>query len=219
MTDSPPDIAVIDYGMGNLRSVEKALAHLGFHPSVTGDPAVIAQAPGVILPGVGAFGDAMSEIRRRGLLDVILDRGREALSGGRVFLGVCVGMQLLVEEGEEDPGVEGLALIPGHCPRMRPGPGFKVPHMGWNGLEFLRPECPLLAGLDPGSHTYFVHSFHVLPEDPGCVAAQVDYGHPIASVLWSGNLFATQFHPEKSQRVGLKLLENFGRIAISAPTA
>ncbi len=208
MSDTP-SIAIIDYGSGNLHSVSKALEHLGLSCAVTSDAVEIGSARGVILPGVGAFGDAMTELERRGIAGVARDRGIEARDGGRPFLGVCVGMQILVDDGEEDPGVPGLGVVKGSCPRLRRGEGLKIPHMGWNGLE-TRPGCPLFEGLPERPWVYFVHSYHVVPASDSCVAAWTDHGGRVAAVLHSGNLFATQFHPEKSQATGLRLLRNFG---------
>ncbi len=210
-----PQIAIIDYGSGNLRSVAKALEHLSLDSVVTSDPAVIDAAPGVILPGVGAFGDAMTELTKRGIADVARARGVEASERGRPFLGVCVGMQILVDEGEEDPGVSGLGVVPGNCPRLSGGDGLKIPHMGWNCLR-TNPQCPLFQGIPDEPWVYFVHSYHVAPEDESCVAAWTEYGEKLAAVLHRGNLFATQFHPEKSQSTGLRLLANFGELVGAA---
>jgi len=205
-----PSIAIIDYGSGNLRSVSKAFAHLGADVVVTSDAAAIADAPAVVLPGVGAFGDAMTELGKRGIADVARERAVEARDGGRPFLGICVGMQILVDEGEEDPGVHGLGAIAGTCPRIR-GESLKVPQIGWNLLNIRRPS-PLLEGIPEGSWVYFVHSYRVEPADPSTILATVEYGGPIVAILERGNLFATQFHPEKSQRVGLQLLRNFASL-------
>lgn len=218
ITPSPsPTIAVVDYGMGNLRSVAKALEHVGIVPNVTASPAEIAAAAAVILPGVGAFGDAMREMHARGVVEVVRDRAREALAGGRPFLGICLGMQVLVAGGEEAPGVAGLGVIEGSCPLMKGGPGLKIPHMGWNALRFDQRDNALFDGLDEGVFVYFVHSFHVVPDDRGLVAASTDHGGAVTAALGRGNLYATQFHPEKSQAVGLRMLTNFGRLA--APMA
>lgn len=211
---STPSVAIVAYGMGNVRSVGKALERCGAAPSLTADVAEIQAADAVLLPGVGAFGDAMKGLRERGLLEVAKARASEAAAGGRPFLGVCLGMQVLVDEGEEDPGVQGLGVIPGRAPRIV-APGLKIPHMGWNELRVLRPS-PLLDALEPHSYVYFVHSFHVVPQDPADVAAVADHGGPLAAVLSRGNLFATQFHPEKSQHAGMRLLENFVKAARGA---
>lgn len=205
-------IAVVDYGMGNLRSVEKALEHLGANVSVTSDPSAIASAAGILLPGVGALGDAARELDSRGLSGPVRERAVEATEGGRPFLGVCVGLQLLMTEGEEGPDVRALNVIPGGVPRLRLPRGMKVPHMGWNQLEIARPHLPFFGGVQPGAHVYFVHSYHCVPEDASLVAATADYGGPVTAVVAKGNLVATQFHPEKSQRVGMRMLENFVRL-------
>lgn len=208
-------IAVVDYGMGNLRSVEKALASLGCRVDVTRDAAAIAGAEAVLLPGVGAFGDAMRGLDQRGLTAVVRQRAEEAADGGRPFLGICLGMQVLVGEGEEDPGVAGLGVIAGTCPRLRPtSHEYKVPHMGWNSLCLSAGDGEaLFSGIADGSYVYFVHSYHVCPADRSVLAAQTDYGQPVCAALARGRLFATQFHPEKSQAVGLRILANFARIA------
>jgi len=208
-------IAIVDYGMGNLRSVEKALASLGCPVEVTRDAAVLDRAEALLLPGVGAFGDAMRELDQRGLADIVRRRAEEAAGGGRPFLGICLGMQVLVGDGEEDPGVPGLGVIAGRCPRLRPtGHEYKVPHMGWNGLSLHAGDGEaLFSGIAEGSFVYFVHSYHVCPTDSGVVAAETDYGQPVCAALARGRLFATQFHPEKSQAVGLRILANFARLA------
>jgi len=196
-------IAIVDYGMGNLRSVEKALERVGFEARITSDPTEIAAAGHVVLPGVGAFGDGMAGLRSRGLVGAV---GEAALSG-RPFLGVCLGMQLLFDSSEESPGVSGLGVARGTVKRLRVK--LKVPHMGWNNLA-MRKESRLLAGLPAGSYVYFVHSYIVCPADEGLIAAEADYGGPFAAAIERANLFATQFHPEKSQEVGLAILRNFG---------
>ncbi len=206
-----PSIAIVDYGMGNLRSVEKALEHVGHHAVVTSDAAVISRADGVILPGVGAFGDAMAELRSRSILDVVRQRAIEARDGGRPFLGICLGMQVLVDRGEESGGCVGMGVIPGECNRLI-RPGLKVPHMGWNALQFTQDDCSLFSGLPSSAYVYFVHSYAVVPQQPDVVSAVVDYGGEVVAALHVGNLYATQFHPEKSQEVGLQMLANFGRL-------
>jgi len=194
-------IAIIDYGMGNLHSVSKAVERLGHEAKVTGDPGEILAADGAILPGVGAFGDAMRNLRASGL-----DEAAKAFArSGRPMLGICLGMQLLFGESEEHGRHEGLGLLPGCVVRFR-GP-FKVPHMGWNRLKFER-ESPLTAGLEPG-HVYFVHSYHVLPEEAGDLIATTDYHGPVAAIVGRGALYGMQFHPEKSGELGMKLLGRF----------
>ncbi len=208
-------IAVIDYGMGNLRSVEKALEALGARVQVTRDPDVVGAAGAVILPGVGAFGDAMRGLDVFGLTAAARRRATEAAEGGRPFLGICLGMQVLVERGDEDPDVQGLGVIRGMCPRLRPeDPQLKVPHMGWNCLRFLPGDGDRLwEGLPDPTYVYFVHSYCVAPSDPGVAAAETDYGQRFCCALARGNLFATQFHPEKSQAVGLRILRNFAALS------
>jgi len=200
-------IALIDYGSGNLRSAEKALARAGGRVQIVSRPADVRAADAVVLPGVGAFGDCMTHLMKLNLADAI----REVIRDGKPFLGICIGLQLLFEGGEESPGVAGLGVLPGTVPRF-PAGNVKVPHMGWNSLKIRQPECPLLAGIADGSFVYFVHSYHGQPSDRSVIAASTAYGVEFASVLWRDNVYATQFHPEKSQAVGLKMLENFVKL-------
>ncbi|HEY2892611.1 MAG TPA: imidazole glycerol phosphate synthase subunit HisH [Pirellulales bacterium] len=200
-------IAIIDYQMGNLRSVQKGFEKVGHASTITADPEVLARADKIVLPGVGAFGDAMAEIRRRELVAPI----REAVEQGKPFLGICLGLQLLFEAGYEGGTHEGLGILPGKVVRFELPGGFKVPHMGWNNLAVRRP-VPLLAGLDGDTFCYFVHSYYVVPRDRDVIAAETDYGGPFCSMIWRDNLCATQFHPEKSQRVGLQMLKNFAEL-------
>ena len=200
-------IAILDYGMGNLRSVQKALEAVGTPAEVTGDPDRARRASKLILPGVGAFADAIAELRRTGLGEAFV----ESVRAGKPCLGVCLGLQLLFDESEEDGRHEGLGLLPGRVVRFAPSPGLKVPHMGWNTLRVLRP-CPLLAGLGPDPSVYFVHSYHAAPADPRDVAAESDYEDPFAALVWRDNLMACQFHPEKSQRIGLAMYANFAKL-------
>lgn len=197
-------IAIIDYDAGNLKSVEKALLHIGETPAVTRDPDVIRRADRVILPGVGAFGDAMGRLREYGLVDVI----RDAAVSGKPFLGICLGLQLLFESSEESPGVEGLGILKGRIRRIPACPGLKIPHIGWNSLE-IRPDAALFRGIENGAYVYFVHSYYLEAEDPGIVAATAEYGVRIHASVESGSLFACQFHPEKSGEIGLQILKNF----------
>ncbi|MBQ6635433.1 MAG: imidazole glycerol phosphate synthase subunit HisH [Lachnospiraceae bacterium] len=196
--------AIIDYDAGNIKSVENALRFLGHDVVVTADPEVILQADHVILPGVGAFGEAMQRLRGRGLEDTI----REVVDRGTPFLGICLGLQLLFEESEESPGVRGLALLPGRIRRIPDGEGRKVPQIGWNDISFPG-ESRLFKGLPQGSFVYFVHSFYLEAGDRSDVAATTEYGVSIDAAVEHGNLFACQFHPEKSERVGMQILENF----------
>ena len=202
-------IAIIDYGMGNLRSVQKGFEHAGFPAYLAQDPAQVAAAAGVVLPGVGAFGDAMDRLRAAGLIPVIW----RVVGEGRPFLGICLGQQLLFEESEEWGPVAGLGLLRGRVRRLPPG--LKVPHMGWNSVHLGRPS-PLLEGIPDGSFFYFVHSYYVEPAEEDVVVATTDYGVSFPSVVARGNLFGIQFHPEKSSTLGLRILANFGRLVSSA---
>jgi glutamine amidotransferase len=197
-------ITIIDYQMGNLRSVQKAMEKLGHQAEISSDPATIAAATKLILPGVGAFRDAIAELRNRDLVAPI----QEAVAAGKPFLGICLGLQLLFDVSYEDGQYEGLGIIPGDVKRFELPAGWKVPHMGWNQVEIPQPS-PLLSEIAAGSHFYFVHSYYVTPKDESVVALTADYGHPFCAAVQQGNLFATQFHPEKSQADGLKLLDNF----------
>ncbi len=197
-------IVIIDYGMGNLRSVQKAIEAVGSRAEISGDPDRVARASKIVLPGVGAFADAMAELRRSGLDQAF----HEAARAGKPCLGVCLGLQLLFDESEEDGLHSGLGLFPGRIVRFTPRPGLKVPHMGWNSLRILQ-QAPLLAGLDPNPAVYFVHSYHAIAADHSLVAAESDYPDPFPAVVWRDNITACQFHPEKSQAVGLKMYANF----------
>ena len=190
-------IAIIDYGMGNLRSVQKGFEKVGHAATITNDPAVIRDAAKVILPGVGAFPDAMQELRRRELVEPI----RRAIDSGKPFLGICLGLQLLFDVGWEGGRHEGLGVLPGEVVRFELPQEYKVPHMGWNQLAIRRP-APLLAGLADGVHVYFVHSYYVVPSDRDVIATETTYHQPFTSMIWRDNLFATQFHPEKPVKVG-----------------
>jgi len=196
-------IALIDYGMGNLRSVAKAFAAIGAAVTSTSSPARLAQAKALILPGVGHFGDGMRELNRRGLADPI----RQAIADGIPLLGICLGMQLLLESSDEAPGESGLGIIPGRVLRL-PAGALKIPHMGWNQLRFHH-ACPLASGLTDGTWCYFVHSYYAVPDDPALVQATTDYGLSFPAIIGRGRLCATQFHPEKSQAAGLQMLRNF----------
>jgi glutamine amidotransferase len=200
-------IAIVDYQMGNLRSVQKGFERVGYEAVITSDPAELARADKVVLPGVGAFADAIAELRRRELVEPI----RAAIDGDRPFLGICLGLQLLFETGYEDGQHEGLGILPGEVVRFDISPELKVPHMGWNELH-VRHRPPLLEGIAEGSHFYFVHSYYVAPSQDDVVATTTDYGGEFCSMVWRDNLFATQFHPEKSQRDGLQLLKNFAAL-------
>lgn len=196
-------IGIIDYGMGNLRSVEKALLSLGADCSILDSPPSRQHYQGVILPGVGAFGEAMENLRRYGWIGWI----QETVKAGIPFLGICLGLQLLFSRSEEGRGDEGLGLIPGKVVKFSPSVGI-IPHMGWNQLKIVSPT-PLLSGIREESYVYFVHSYHALPDDPAVIAATTDYGADFVSAIASKNIYGLQFHPEKSQAVGLKILKNF----------
>lgn len=198
---------IIDYGMGNLRSVQKALEAVGATGEITGDPDQIRHADRVILPGVGAFADAIAELRRTGLDQAF----REAVQAGKPSLGVCLGLHLLFDVSEEDGEHQGLGLLPGRVVRFRHVPGLPIPHMGWNTLDVKRP-APLLAGLGPSPSVYFVHSYHAVPDSDDVVAATASYPEPFAAMVWRENLLACQFHPEKSQAVGLAMYRNFAAL-------
>jgi glutamine amidotransferase len=197
-------IAIIDYGMGNLRSVQKAFEAVGAHALVTCDPDRVRLADKVVLPGVGAFCDAIAELRRTGLADAF----RDAVAAGKPSLGVCLGLQLLFEVSEEDGLHAGLGLLPGRVVRFAAAEGLKIPHMGWNTLQ-IRKHAPMLRGLEPDPSVYFVHSYYAVPANPEDIAAEADYPSPFAAMVWRDNLTACQFHPEKSQRVGLAMYRNF----------
>lgn len=197
-------IVIVDYGMANLRSVQKALEKVGHRAEITSDPSRIGDADKVILPGVGAFRDAISRVRDTAIGKPILDHIR----AGRPFLGICLGLQMLFTRSHEDGIYPGLDLFPGDVKRFKDSPGLKIPHMGWNALKFKK-KCPLFAGLSDGASVYFVHSFYAEPIDPQILVAESDYPTPFAAAIWRDNVFATQFHPEKSQSVGLTILKNF----------
>ena len=202
-----PSIAIIDYQMGNLRSVQKGFEKVGRSATITSDPRELAAAERIVLPGVGAFGDAIAELKRRDLVGPIKD----AIAEGKPFLGICLGLQLLFDVGYEGGQFEGLGILRGKCVRFELPHEFKVPHMGWNRCRFVKP-APVLAGLADGTHFYFVHSYYVVPEDREVIAIETDYGQPFCAAVWRDNLFATQFHPEKSQADGLLLLKNFAQL-------
>ena len=197
-------IAIIDYDAGNIKSVEKAVAYLGKEPRITRDRDEILNAEKIILPGVGAFGDAMKRLEAYGLVDVI----KEAVKKGIPFLGICLGLQLIFDESEESPGVKGLSLLPGKIIRFPKIEGLKVPQIGWNDIGFPK-ESRLFAGIDEGSYVYFVHSYYLKAGNDEDVAAVSQYGVPFHAAVEHDNIFACQFHPEKSSDVGLKILSNF----------
>ena len=199
-------IAIIDYSMGNLRSVEKGFAAAGVTDVVvTSDFATIKAADGIVLPGVGAFRDAAANLEGSGVRDVIVN----AVEGGKPFLGICLGLQLLADVGLEDGTWEGLGIVGGTCERL-PG-GVKIPHIGWNTVEYARPSR-LFEGIPDGSAFYFVHSYHVVPGDESCIIGATQYGTRFVSAVQLGSAYAVQFHPEKSSEMGLRVLRNFGSV-------
>jgi glutamine amidotransferase len=203
-------IALLDYGSGNLRSVEKALQKVGADVRVTTRPEGTRDARGLVLPGVGAFDDCLSALQKQDLLAASLD----FIRSGRPFLGICVGYQALFERSEEfNSCALGMSVFGGKVVRFPDQPGLKVPQIGWNQIEIAQPDCPLYRGIASGSYVYFVHSFFPRPADPSIVATRTQYGESFASSVWKDNVFATQFHPEKSQTVGLTLLSNFVSLA------
>ncbi|MEX0643032.1 MAG: imidazole glycerol phosphate synthase subunit HisH [Pirellulales bacterium] len=201
-------LAIIDYEMGNLRSVQKGFERVGHQAVITSDPAVLADAQKIVLPGVGAFRDAIGALRDRALVEPI----RAAIGAGKPFLGICLGLQLLFDKSFEDGEYEGLGIVPGDVVKFRVPHEFKVPHMGWNQIAFHR-RPPIFSGIEDGAHFYFVHSYYVVPRDASVVATETNYSQPFCSGIWRDNLFAVQFHPEKSQSAGLQLLKNFAELA------
>jgi len=197
-------ISIIDYGMGNLRSVQKAFEKVGHQAIITSDPAQVAAADKVVLPGVGAFEDAIGELRRKELVKPVL----QAIDSGKPFLGICLGLQMLFDVGYENGRHEGLGVLRGEVVKFDLPNEFAVPHMGWNQLNIRRP-APILNGVAEGTYAYFVHSYYVVPADASIIATETDYGGPFCSMVWRDNIFAAQFHPEKSHKFGLQVLRNF----------
>ena len=197
-------ILIVDYGMANLRSVQKAFEMVGHQAVISPDPSRVGDADRLVLPGVGAFRDAIARLHEAGLAPPLIEHVR----AGKPFFGICLGLQLLFTRSHEDGLHAGLDYFPGEVVRFPDQPGLKVPHMGWNQLRVRRPAPPL-AGFPENGSVYFVHSYYVAPRDAGFVAAETDYPTPFASAVWHENVFATQFHPEKSQRVGLEMLRRF----------
>ena len=204
-------IVIIDYQMGNLRSVQKAFERVGHEAVVTSDPTAIASASHVVLPGVGAFADALAELKRRKLVAPI----RAVIDANRPFLGICLGLQLLFDTSYEDGEHRGFGIIPGQVRRFELPAGFKVPHMGWNQVSLPR-DSPIFAGIEDESYFYFVHSYYVVPDDKSVVAGMATYSEPFCAMIRKKNLFATQFHPEKSQQNGLQVLKNFAELRVPA---
>ena len=201
-------IALLDYGAGNVRSVQKALTAAGGDVQLAPNPETVAQADAVVLPGVGAFDDCINAMQRQELFEA----ARAFVSTGKPFLGICVGYQALFEKSEEfNSCAAGLGIFEGSVVRF-PDAEVKVPQIGWNEVQFTKPDCPILQGIESGSHFYFVHSYYPQPKDESIVATRTEYGVNFASAVWRDNMFATQFHPEKSQKVGLHLLTNFANL-------
>lgn len=202
-------LSILDYDMANLRSVQKAFEHVGAPAKIISRPEEVDAADKLVLPGVGAFADAVATLRSRGLVEPILRH----VNRGKPLLGICLGLQMLFDVGYEDGEHKGLGLLPGKCVRFTVDQtqGLKVPHMGWNQLKVRRPS-PLFRDLPEGAGVYFVHSYHVEPADESVIATTTDYGGPFVSSIWRDNLMATQFHPEKSQKVGLHILQNFAAL-------
>ncbi len=200
-------IAIIDYGAGNIQSVAKALRHIGCDCKVTKNKEEILASDGAVLPGVGSFGDTVDTMNAYGIKETV----KEYIAGGKPFLGICLGMQLLFPESEESPGAEGLGIFEGTITRIPDGEGLKIPHMGWNSLT-VNPKSRLLKGIGEEPYVYFVHSYFLTAKDSELVAARTEYGVSIDAAVEKGNVFATQFHPEKSGETGLKILRNFAKI-------
>lgn len=200
-------IAIIDYGMGNLRSVQKAFEKVGCDAMITSDAGEVQQASKVVLPGVGAFGACMENLEKFGLVSTI----RKVIKMGKPFLGICMGLQVLFDEGEEFGLHKGLGIIPGKVIRFKLPKKYKIPHMGWNRIHKKR-RLPIMAEIDENAYFYFVHSYHVVPKDPGVIVTTTDYGKAFVSSIAKDNIFACQFHPEKSQATGLKILKAFGNL-------
>ena len=206
-------IALIDYGSGNLRSAQKALLQVGAEVRIARRPEELAGARAVVLPGVGAFDDCVQALQKQEMLEA----AREFIRSGRPFLGICVGYQALFEKSEEfNSCAAGMGIFKGKVVRFTDQPGLKIPQIDWNQIELARPDCPLFRGIPNGSHVYFVHSFFPQPADPTIVSARTTYGETFAAAVWRDNVHATQFHPEKSQTVGLRLLKNFADLAASS---
>jgi glutamine amidotransferase len=199
-----PNIVIIDYGMGNLKNVQKGFEKIGFEAKLTRNKKEIGGASAIVLPGVGAFKDCMENLEKYGLVDPLL----RSIEKGKPYLGICLGLQILFSESEEFGSHKGLDLIRGKVVKFRPDPELKVPHMGWNTIEKEK-EVPMLQGVESGDFFYFVHSYYVIPEEAKWISTFTTYGKPFVSSIWKENLFATQFHPEKSQQKGLRILENF----------
>ena len=202
-------IAIIDYGAGNLQSVKKAFDFIGAESVITNDPKVILSADKILLPGVGSFGDAMDSMRKNGLVETV----KECALSGKPFLGICLGLQLLFEESEESPGVKGLGIFKGKFKKFSSDMGLKIPHIGWNSLE-TKQKNTLFKDIPENSYVYFVHSYYLHAEDENDIATVTNYGIDFHSAVGKNNIFATQFHPEKSGDVGLQILRNFASMGV-----
>ena len=202
-------IAIIDYGAGNLQSVKKALDFIGAENVITNDPKTILSADKILLPGVGSFGDAMDSMAKSGLVEIV----KECALSGKPFLGICLGLQLLFEESEESPGVKGLGIFKGKIKRFPNDMGLKIPHIGWNSLE-IKQKDGIFKGIPENSYVYFVHSYYLHAEDENDIATITNYGIDFHSAVGKNNVFATQFHPEKSGDVGLQILRNFASMEV-----
>jgi glutamine amidotransferase len=200
-------ILIVDYGMANLRSVQKAFEKMGHAAEISGDPGRIPGCSKLVLPGVGAFRDAIAKLNSAGLSDPI----RDHIHAGKPFLGICLGLQLLFTTSHEEGVYRGLDILPGEVVRFKDQPGLKIPHMGWNYLK-IRNKAPIFAGLPSPAAVYFVHSYYVVPKNADIIALETDYPTPFTSAIWHENVFATQFHPEKSQQVGLGILHKFATL-------
>ncbi len=196
-------IVLVDYGMGNLRSVEKAFEVCGKRPLISSDPRVLLKAKKIILPGVGAFSQAVGELKKRKLIEPL----REKIKAGTPYLGLCLGLQLLFTESQEGKGCKGLGIIEGKVVRF--AHKLKIPHMGWNTVKLNQKKCPLFQKISKEAYFYFVHSYYAIPKDPSWVLTTTEYGQRFCSSVWKGSVFATQFHPEKSQAQGLQMIKNF----------
>lgn len=202
-------IGIVDYNIGNLRSVQKALQHVGGDAVFVRTPKEIARVDALVLPGVGAFGDCVRSLAASGMWNDVLAWAKSE----RPFFGICVGYQMLFEASEEAPGEKGLGVFPGEVRKFSDGQRLKIPQIGWNTVNVLQPDAPLLSGISNGDYVYFVHSYYAAPEDASLIALETTYGDTFAAAIARGNLLATQFHPEKSQRAGLQMLKNFVALA------
>ena len=208
-------IGIVDYDIGNLRSVQKAFQHVGGDANFVRTPEEIAKCDALVLPGVGAFGDCVRSLRKSGMWDGVAALAKSE----KPFFGICVGYQMLFDSSEEAPGEKGLGVFAGEVRKFSVKHHLKIPQIGWNTVKVLQPNAPLLAGITTGDYVYFVHSYYAAPQDPALVALETTYGDTFAAAVARGNLLATQFHPEKSQRAGLQMLQNFVALSQSVATS